>query len=179
MFYDKYQELCRKNGISCKKAAIDMGIAHSAPSKWKERGSTPNGETLSKIADYFGITVDELLGKEQKKIEVTEGLFFDRFKQYCDARGITPTRAGTEIGLSRTSAATWKARGTTPNGKTLAKIAAYFGITVDELLGAESEKSPAAPVDPATAELMEIINKMSDEQRTRALDVLKAAFGER
>lgn len=102
-------------------------------------------------------------------------MFFDRYAELCKAKKVSPKKAAMDMGFSTGTASKWKLRGSTPSGEALAKIAEYFGITVDELLGAESEKSPAAPVDPATAELMEIINKMSDEQRTRALVVLKAA----
>ena len=106
-------------------------------------------------------------------------MFFDRFAAYCEAKGVSCKKAVIEIGLNKSTASTWKTRGSTPNGETLAKIAAYFGVTVDELLGAESEKSPAVSVDPTTAELMSMVNNMNDEQRTRALAMLIAAFGER
>ena len=34
---------------------------------WKSRGLTPKYETLSKIADYFGVSVDYLLGNTEQK----------------------------------------------------------------------------------------------------------------
>ncbi|MBQ7283973.1 MAG: helix-turn-helix transcriptional regulator, partial [Oscillospiraceae bacterium] len=34
--------------------------------KWKN-GSVPTGETLQKLADYFGVSVDYLLNEETKK----------------------------------------------------------------------------------------------------------------
>lgn len=106
-------------------------------------------------------------------------MFFDRYADLCKAKGVSCKKAAIDMGLNSSIPATWKRRGSTPNGETLSKIAAYFGITVDELLGTESEKSPAVSVDPATAELMYMVEKMTDEQRARALAVLKAAFGER
>lgn len=64
MFFDIFSDLCKRNNVSCKKAAIDIGLSNSITSKWKRTGSTPNGETLQKIADYFGVTVDLLLGED-------------------------------------------------------------------------------------------------------------------
>lgn len=66
MFYDRFKALCEAKGVSCKKAVIDIGLSNSIATKWKKTGATPNGETLMKIAAYFGISVEELLGNEKK-----------------------------------------------------------------------------------------------------------------
>lgn len=66
MFVDTFYELCEKHRVSPNKACIDMGISRTSTAKWKS-GSVPNGQTLSKIADYFGVTTDYLLGAETKK----------------------------------------------------------------------------------------------------------------
>ena len=60
-------------------------------------------------------------------------MFFDRIKQLCDQRGISPYKACTDIGLNRSAVAKWK-NGGNPNGTTAAKLAEYFGVSVDYLL---------------------------------------------
>lgn len=65
MFYDVFSELCQKSGVSANKACIDIGVNRSAVAKWKQ-GGTPNGTTLAKMAKYFGVSVDYLLGNEEK-----------------------------------------------------------------------------------------------------------------
>ena len=64
MFYDVFKALCDEKGVSCKKAALEIGLSNSIPTAWKKRGITPKGDTLEKIADYFHVTTDYLLGKE-------------------------------------------------------------------------------------------------------------------
>jgi len=66
VFFDTFKALCDKKGVSCKRAVIDMGLSNSLATKWKNTGATPQGETLGKIAEYFGVSVDYLLGGEQK-----------------------------------------------------------------------------------------------------------------
>ena len=66
MFYDIFSELCSKKGVSPNKACLEMNLSRSLAAKWKNTGANPNAEVLSKIADYFGVTVDYLLGKEPK-----------------------------------------------------------------------------------------------------------------
>lgn len=67
-------------------------------------------------------------------------MFFDIFKRLCEEKGITPTKASAEIGFSKGSVSYWKkkwAQGedAKPDSYTAAKIADYFGVSVDYLLG--------------------------------------------
>ena len=64
MFYDRFKQLCDEKGISIYKAATDIGLNRAAANKWKS-GSIPNGQTLNKLADYFEVTNDFLLGHEK------------------------------------------------------------------------------------------------------------------
>ena len=72
MFYDVFKTLCDGKNISCKRAASDMGFGNSTTTKWKQTGATPNGKTLSKIAEYFGVSVSYLLEEEQKETPTPE-----------------------------------------------------------------------------------------------------------
>ena len=64
MFFDVYSRLCKEIGKTPTSAALDMGIARSTVSAWKSEGRTPSGATLQKVADYFGVSTDYLLEKE-------------------------------------------------------------------------------------------------------------------
>ena len=69
MFYDLYLRLCREKHISPTRAALEIGISKATPTTWKKRGLTPQGETLGKIANYFGVTTDYLLGCAKESSE--------------------------------------------------------------------------------------------------------------
>lgn len=45
---------------------LEIGLQKSTVTRWKN-GSIPTDATALKIADYFGVTVDNLLGNEQKE----------------------------------------------------------------------------------------------------------------
>ena len=83
MFFDIFKLLCEKKGVSPKKATEDIGLSNSITTKWKKTGATPKGDTLQRIADYFGVTTDYLLtGEETKKAPTQEGereIAFDDF----------------------------------------------------------------------------------------------------
>lgn len=66
MFVDVFEKLCEENGIAPSRVLDNLGITRSAYSRWSKGGS-PSNETKKKIADYFGITVSELMSGEIKK----------------------------------------------------------------------------------------------------------------
>ena len=67
MFYDLFCELCKQKNVAPTRAALDMGISKATPTTWKNKGITPQAAQLQKIADYFGVSVDYLLGNEPKE----------------------------------------------------------------------------------------------------------------
>jgi transcriptional regulator with XRE-family HTH domain len=73
MFYDLYLNLCNKKGVAPTRAAIEIGLSRSTPTTWKNRRLTPQGDTLNKIAAYFGVSVDYLLGNENDGKTPTQG----------------------------------------------------------------------------------------------------------
>lgn len=69
-------------------------------------------------------------------------MFSDRFEELCKQKGVKPGRACTEMGVSRSLAAKWKATGTErPSADVLEKMSAYFGMSIDEILS--KEKTPS------------------------------------
>ena len=66
MLFDRFADLCKQSGVTPNKALVDCEISRTSVAKWK-KGAIPNGKTLSKIADYFSVSVGYLLGEETDK----------------------------------------------------------------------------------------------------------------
>lgn len=60
MFYVQFLNLCLSKNKSVYKVVQEIGLSRSVIGRWKS-GSVPNGNTLNKIADYFGVSVNRLL----------------------------------------------------------------------------------------------------------------------
>lgn len=56
-------------GLTAKDIADDMGIAQQAMSFYKTGHCLPGTENLLKLADYFGVSTDYLLGREGYELE--------------------------------------------------------------------------------------------------------------
>ncbi|MCT4583692.1 MAG: helix-turn-helix domain-containing protein [Peptostreptococcaceae bacterium] len=64
------QELCKEKGTNPSKLEIELGFGRGTLYKWKK--SSPNADKLLKIADYFGVSVDYLLGRTDIRSNVLE-----------------------------------------------------------------------------------------------------------
>lgn len=108
-------------------------------------------------------------------------MFYDRFKQLCVEKGVKPTNACVEAGVSRGLAAKWKSEKTeAPSADVLKKLSVYFEKSIDEILGKEmpkNEENPTAQigseVDEVTMELFDIIQNGTDEDRQDLLEMYK------
>ena len=62
-FVETVLDLIEKKKISKNKLLSDLGLSKNSFVNWTERGTTPNGETIVKIADYLDVSADYLLGR--------------------------------------------------------------------------------------------------------------------
>lgn len=68
MFFENFSYLCKKIGMSPNAVAKELKLSTATVTKWK-KGSTPNNRTLKLIADFFDVTVDELLGTSSNTVQ--------------------------------------------------------------------------------------------------------------
>jgi len=60
VFYNNLCAMCLKRGVTLHKLMEEIGVSRSLPGAWKN-GSIPTAPTLKKVADYFGVSAEELL----------------------------------------------------------------------------------------------------------------------
>ena len=56
-------------GLNNRKIAADIGIPHTNLSAYKTGVTLPSTKRLIKLADYFGVSTDYLLGREGYELE--------------------------------------------------------------------------------------------------------------
>lgn len=61
--YERLEELLRERNMTAYKLSKETGILTATLSSWKKGTYVPKGNKLQVIANYFGVTVDWLLGK--------------------------------------------------------------------------------------------------------------------
>ena len=84
--YNRIIELCKSKGVSGSRMCLDLGLSKSTLSDIKSgRKKGISVPTAQKIADYFGITVDELYGREVQEEKEKTATESDGFSE-SDAR---------------------------------------------------------------------------------------------
>lgn len=92
MFWTQFQLLCSKIGKSPNGVAKEIGLSSGTVTFWKN-GKIPKSDTLKKLADYFGVTVDYLLGNEQPAAPVASpaiALSADELRVIQRYRSVSP-----------------------------------------------------------------------------------------
>ncbi len=109
-------------------------------------------------------------------------MFLERVTALIVAQKITRNKLLTDLQLDKSSFFNWEKRGTIPSGDVIAKIADYFHVSTDYLLGRTDSKEPT-PVsgdglDAEQADIVRLYKNASPALRTAALAVLKSAEGQ-
>lgn len=80
--FERIKELAKKQGKSLNKVEEDLGYGKNV--LYRLKNSNPSTERLQEIADYFDVSVDYLLGREEKEtpkhVDLSENdtvFFFD------------------------------------------------------------------------------------------------------
>ena len=56
--------LRKQKGLTQKELAVALGVTDQAVSKWESAQCCPDIQLLPDIADYFGVSIDELMGHD-------------------------------------------------------------------------------------------------------------------
>lgn len=71
---NKIRTLRRRDGRTQEDLANALGVTSQAVSRWESGGSYPDMNLIPSIANYFGITIDELFGYENQRQLKIDGL---------------------------------------------------------------------------------------------------------
>lgn len=99
----------------------------------------------------------------------------DNLKALRESKKITQTQLGEHIGAKKSAISLWESGKRQPDQETLVRLANFFEVTVDYLLGRNDPHPPAQEKTPADmrAEAKMLLESMTDEQYQAALQYLK------
>lgn len=105
-------------------------------------------------------------------------MFWEIYSDLCATAKSSPNRVAKELSISSGAVTEWK-KGRNPQSSTLQKIADHFGVTVDYLLGNETEqKKPPAIVGEELSEgqrkLIEFARSVPEDKIDLVLKVMQS-----
>ena len=64
----RIKEIRLQNGISQKQLALAIGVAQNTLSQYENGKRAPDFDTMARMSDYFHVSVDYLLGRDEEKL---------------------------------------------------------------------------------------------------------------
>lgn len=86
-FSTRLRDLLEEKGISKQKLSEEIGVSRQAISQYCDGSTVPNADKFFKIADFFGVSLDYLVGKTESKttVDTDEGKLI---RSICDYVGL-------------------------------------------------------------------------------------------
>ena len=172
-FYERFLDLCSEKELSPAAAAREIGLSNATATHWAH-GTVPTSTTARKVANFFDVSVDYLLGKVSNRAESLSNLSddenssdgastdngefkFDRFCDLCKQNGRKQSYLYKLVGMPDKSGSNLRrTKNVKPEilevwAKELHTTAAYLNGETDDPTAPsvqaaqpEKEKSPAA-----------------------------------
>lgn len=173
IFFERLKKLCLDRNTTPTSLCKALGLSTSMPTNWKS-GRIPSGTTLLKIANYFGVTTNYLLGQEEPVLD--SNMFWQRFYVLCRQSNSSPEAIAKELSIASSYVASWQF-GSLPAEPMLKAIAERFSVTVDYLLGKENPPQPF--LSQKEAELVRRMQELDDAQAQQLLEYMEFLIQQR
>ena len=66
-FHENLKKVRKSKGLTQKALSEQLGVALSTVAMWETGSRQPDYQTLNRIADFFGVSFDELLEDQSEK----------------------------------------------------------------------------------------------------------------
>lgn len=112
---------------------------------------------------------------------MSENAITTRLRELRERAGVNQEVVAESVEISRVALTRYENGQRVPRAQIAARLADYYGVTVDYLLGRDdpvsTEKAPTP--DDARAEAIQMLEQMTDEEYQRALAMLKLLQGQK
>ncbi|MDG4982873.1 helix-turn-helix domain-containing protein [Lactococcus lactis] len=132
VFAEQLKTLRKINGLTQKELAENVGVQQGAINKWESGKTEPNIEMLVRLAECFDVSLDYLMGGKMKNITEEFSLCLKKLRM---KRKLSQKQIAEKLMISQQQYSKWESGIITPNAETLVRLADYFDVSIDYLLG--------------------------------------------
>lgn len=149
-FPERLKELRKSKGVTQKIVADFLGIRDQAYQRYELGMREPILDVIIKLADYFGVSMDYITGRKNALQVFTRGMpgveppvlgdcfiptFPERIKALRKSKGVTQKAVAEYLSMVPRAYQDYEYGKREPNHETTIKLADYFGVSLDYLLG--------------------------------------------
>ena len=157
----------RKNAkMTQKELGQKLGISFQSIAQWENNLRNPKIETLQRIADALGVSVDYLLGTYHLKgiLDYRSAAIRDRILEDVKREGLSGEEFCSKLGLPIDECFKWKEASSTSYLVYLPEISQLLGVPEDILTGKKADNRP-----PDRIRLLSAFDKLNPSGQTEAV----------
>lgn len=178
--FEIIKNLCEDHKMSLSSLALQLGFSRNIFGELKAgRIKSLSADKLSKIADYFDVSVDYLLGKTDNPEKAKNSRILDRIDKELKEQNKTQKMLCEHIGIKQQAYTNWKGGFSKSYNKYLPEIAEYLGVSVDYLLGKSDIPEDDITFDDFSFALYNETKELTEGQKKELLNMaryMKAAI---
>jgi len=135
-FGKRLSELLKEEYLTADALSKEIGVSFSIAAQWVRENTPAKLFNLLKVASFFDCSLDYLCGRTDIKGKFINATptFPARLIELIEESSETKAAIFNELGLNRHALYDWR-KGAVPLSSQLVKIADYFNVTIDYLIG--------------------------------------------
>ncbi|MDO9492848.1 helix-turn-helix domain-containing protein [Acetobacterium sp.] len=143
MYGYRLKELRKNLDITQEEVATELGVTRGAYSHFENNRNEPDSETLRKLADYFLVSTDYLLGRTDDPNSTYYAVETGkRIKELRDKRNMFQAQLAKAVGLDATTISNYERGENFPSERSLRDISEFFNVSITYLCGLTDDPTP-------------------------------------
>lgn len=140
------KELRLKRGLKQSELAQMAGVSREAVGNYERGDRIPNIEITQKIATALEVDINELLDENNEGKSPGETLLSKRLFELREEKGLNQSDVADAVGISYISVGNYENAARIPKADVVVKLADFFDVSSDYLLGRTNIRKPEAPL---------------------------------
>ena len=138
IFQKRFNDIINETDYKRAELSKIIPISQSSLSNALSYGIIPSVKTLIRVADFFDISINFLLGKTDEEDFIkssTKTTFHQRFESLCAEKEVTHYKVASDCLFDKSSISKWFSKNFIPELEILELLCDYFNVSLDYLLG--------------------------------------------
>ena len=144
LFGERLEILMSDEKVSKRKLSLNTGVDRKSIGSYLRGICLPRFDALAKIADFFEVSVDYMLGLEEESIycykttcqtNAIPNVFVGRLKELMLEKKLSQGKLAKKLNMQQASISKWIRFRTMPETAVFIELARVFDCTVDYLIG--------------------------------------------
>ncbi len=143
-FSKRLREMMDWEDVSTRALSIAIGADRKSVRGWLQGKYFPRWDALIKLANYFKVSLDYLVGLDEKDLQETvndvtmdenKASFLRNLKTFMEREGLTIYAVAKGAQVGQKPVKNWLVKGSMPETSTLIRLSKMMGCRLDRLLG--------------------------------------------